>query len=81
MRKIIQEKVVEYEIWTEGFRATGESGKATLMGTSKGKTFKEACINFSKTDPDFRKFFDKKGLTYWGCRLYPTHSEAAKTFG
>ena len=72
---------MEHEIWAEGFRATGESGKATLISTSKGKTFKEACINFSKTDPDFRKLFDENRLTYWGCRLYPTHLEAAKTFG
>lgn len=37
-------QVKEYEIWSEGYAATGEHGTATFHGKSKGRSFKEACI-------------------------------------
>lgn len=37
----------EYEIWCEGYRATGEEGTAYLIGTAFGNTFNEACENFT----------------------------------
>jgi len=36
----------EFEIWMEGYAATGEHSPANLIGKSKGKTFEEACDNF-----------------------------------
>jgi hypothetical protein len=40
------EAIKEFEIWIEGYAATGEHQKAHLIGKAKGKTFEEACINF-----------------------------------
>jgi len=36
----------EYEIWIEGYSATGESGIANFIGKASGNTFVEACNNF-----------------------------------
>lgn len=36
----------EFEIWMEGYAATGESSGAQLIGKAMGNTFIEACENF-----------------------------------
>lgn len=36
----------EFEIWCEGYAATGERGAAYYYGKSFGETFDEAVINF-----------------------------------
>jgi hypothetical protein len=36
----------EYEIWIEGYAATGERSGASLIGKATGENFDEACINF-----------------------------------
>jgi hypothetical protein len=33
----------EYEVWSEGYMATGESGGATLHGKVMARSFREAC--------------------------------------
>lgn len=70
-----------YNIWSEGYCVTGGYGKHHLLGTSKGNTFKEAVINWMNNNPDYKKFFDENRLTYWGCKLFPTEEESAKSFG
>lgn len=70
-----------YNIWSEGYCATGGSGLHFLLGTSKGNSFKEAVINWVNNDLDCKRFFNKDKLTFWGCRLFPTEEEAAKSFG
>lgn len=34
-----------YNIWSEGYCATGEYGKHLLLGTSQGNNFKEVVIS------------------------------------
>ena len=70
-----------YSIWAEGYCVNEGYGAHQLLGTSKGNSFKEAVINWMNNNPDYKKFFDENRLTYWGCRLYPTEKEAAKSFG
>lgn len=70
-----------YNIWSESYCATGESSLHFLLGTSKGNSFKEAIINWVNNDPDRKKFFNEDKLTFWGCKLFPTEEESAKSFG
>lgn len=35
-----------FEIWMEGYAATGESSPAHKIGEAEGETFEEACQNF-----------------------------------
>ncbi len=71
-----------FEIWSEGYRATGESGVATLHGTGQGETFLEACDNYARLHPTFAEYY-RSGAhpSYWACRLYDNESDARKAFG
>lgn len=70
-----------YEIWSEGFRATGESGTATYHGESEGSNFVEACKNFAARHEEFAKYYNPKSNAYWACSLFDNESDARKTFG
>jgi len=67
----------KFEIWSEGFIATGEQATATYHGTIMANSFKEACryMFYKRTD------FDSKRLTLWGCRLYDNEMNARRTYG
>ncbi len=68
----------KWEIWAEGYRATGESSRAQRVGEAWGITFKQACQRFyAETDDNY----DPNRNTYWGCRLFPSEAEARKSFG
>ena len=70
-----------YEIWATGFADNGCSGRAFCFGTEKGKDFKDACRNFTKVNAEFKKYFDEKRMTWWGCSLFDNEAEARKSFG
>jgi hypothetical protein len=65
------------QIWAEGYAATGESGGASCMGNSSGKTLQEAC------DRHFgdNSYYNSLTLSYWGCKLYDNESDARRRFG
>ena len=67
----------EYEVWQEGYATTGNSAKASLIGKVEAKSFYDACVKLCSEN----EYFNKKSLTIWGCKLYPTEKEARKCFG
>ena len=85
----------EYEIWMEGYSATGEHSPAHLIGKAIGETFEAACKNFEEPEDGFRidgvKYKskgDKLKLdehypypSIWACRLYDNEIDARKSFG
>lgn len=71
----------EYNIWSEGYIATGGSGKAYFHSKQEGLNFKDACKKFAEKDKDFAKYFDEKRMTYWGCKLFADESLARESFG
>lgn len=70
-----------WDIWSEGYAATGQSGRAYHHGSEYGSTFKEAVKRFAAKNPEFREYFNEKGMTYWGCRLFDNESDARRSFG
>lgn len=74
-------EIREFEIWSEGYIATGQSGPAVLHGKATGKNFKDACKRFAEFNPDFKKDFDAKRMTQWGCRLFDNERDARKRYG
>jgi hypothetical protein len=66
-----------FEIWMEGFAATGESAGASSHGEVEAPTFREACVARFKGD----NLFEEKSLTYWGCRLFDNEADARQGFG
>lgn len=84
-----------FEIWMEGFSATGQSQDAQFIGKANGETFEDACRNFKypKDSKDWQgkiiihegdklKFDMYYGYpTIWACRLYDNETDARKSFG
>lgn len=70
-----------YEIWSEGYIATGEHGTATFHGRFEGETFKDAVVNWTKKYSDAQQYVSLENMTYWGCRLFDNESDARKSFG
>lgn len=71
-----------YQIWMEGFRATGEGGPATFLGEFEGEDFVDACRNWAKqaSDPSLFRVTDGVPI-YWGCRLFDNEKDARELFG
>lgn len=63
-----------YNVWMEGYAATGEYAPDEYMGTYEAKSFKEACVMAMNDKFKYRseidKYYDKKHNTFWGCRFY-----------
>lgn len=74
-------EIKQYQIWTEGYIATGESSGATYHGLSKGETFKQAIENFMEENDWDKKLYNSERLTFWGCKFYDNEADARKTFG
>jgi hypothetical protein len=73
-----------YDIWSEGFRASGDHGTAQCLGTEVARSFSEACWKFfvlkaSENDPS--RCYDFERNTYWDCRLFDNEEAARATFG
>lgn len=82
----------EFEIWSEGYRATGEEGFATLDGKFEAETFDEAVekylIHKENTDwKDIRKHYEyrpdneRSKHFIWACALFDNETDARKSFG
>lgn len=70
----------EWEIWSEGYVATGEHGKAHFEGKIKAIDFHHACVTLLGDKLDKNRDGSLK-LSIWSCRLFPTEAEARKSFG
>jgi len=68
----------EYEIWSEGYQATGDSSGACFHGKVLATSFKEACIKHFGIN---NIYFDEDRLSFWGCKLFDNEIEARKNFG
>ena len=67
----------KFDIWSEGYAATGESNTAMYHGTVYAPTFKKACDIYFKDN----SFYDPKDLTFWGCSLFDNEADARRSFG
>lgn len=83
----------EYEIWIEGYAATGERSCASFIGRANGDSFYEACENFrypeNITRPSDGEIIVHKGEplkldknrrypSIWGCQLFDNEMDARK---
>ena len=70
-----------FDIWCEGYAATGEQGGAHYFGAVRAENFREACVTFFYEHPDLRRNFDSGRLSYWGCKLFSCERAARESFG
>lgn len=77
----------EYEVWMEGYAATGEHQRASFEGKVMANSFDEACIKLlgdrldkDEKQPDgYRRYPDN--FCVWACTLYDNEADARKGFG
>lgn len=85
----------EFDIWMEGFVATGCSGRASKIGTGLGDTFddavkdyinrtpnsgvKENSVNKYRTEDSWNNRVSNWNI--WGCDLFDNPADARKSFG
>ncbi len=78
--------VANYEVWSEGFLATGMNGRpapAKLLATVEADSFSGACDKLLATDAGNEAFgpYDRERRTVWGCRLFDNEADARRAFG
>lgn len=73
-----------YNIWIEGYAATGESNTAQCLANgAPGDSFREAVIAWvaSPAGAHWQNDFDADRLSFWGCRAFDNESEARRNYG
>ena len=71
-----------YEVWSEGYAATGEHGYAIHHGTFEAENFQLACDKaFTRESQPLDPCYDRENLTYWGCKLFTNEAEARMSYG
>ncbi len=84
-----------FQIWMEGYAATGERGTANMIGTGQGETFDDAVRDYMARTPKHgieengrNRYINESAYqrrpsnwNIWGCNLYDNEAEARKTFG
>jgi hypothetical protein len=81
-------KMNKYEVWSEGFRATGEHGTAYCHGTVTADTFENGVIKLignqldkDEKQPDGYSRRYSGRLSVWACRIFDNEKEARESFG
>ena len=75
-----------FEIWSEGFRCTGDAGHAYRHASAiRAETFKGACDLLAAREPSFRHYYTwleaNNAGYYWGCKLFDNETDARRSFG
>jgi hypothetical protein len=73
-----------FEIWVEGYNATGNSSPASKVGQGVGETFDDAIQDYINHNPDCGiNNYDsgKSKWNIWGCNLFDNEMDARKAFG
>lgn len=81
---VITEK--EFEIWSEGYQATGENAKAALHGKVVARSFHEAVEKYIANAPKGTKqywHYSESSDTWlmYGCKVYDNEAEAREYNG
>lgn len=85
----------EFEIWMEGYSATGESGTAQMIGKGVGETFDDAVKDYMSKNlnhgirPNTRdrymteEYYNNRRSNWniWACNLFDNEEDARKSFG
>lgn len=66
-----------WQVWTEGYAATGEYGTATYHGECFAESFDEACKKILGDSVDFHYGYP----SVWACKCYDNEIDARKSFG
>jgi len=81
--KTVPPKPKTWDLWIEGYQATGGSGTARCYARNlPGDSFKDAVTKFAAT-PQAKGLglFDEERLSFWGCRAFDNEEDARRNHG
>ena len=72
-----------YELWMEGYSATGQHAPAQYLGSYTADSFRNACITWNSLHNRDKGYgdFDIINLSVWGCSIYDNEQDARRGFG
>lgn len=70
-----------FNVWVEGYVATGERAGATFLGAVEAETFPEACRKATEAKGWGMSSYKDDPPRFWGCRYYDNETDARATFG
>lgn len=74
-----------YQVWVEGYAATGESGRATYFGEYEADSFEQACQKSVDAHGGAAKCggYNNAGKhpSVWACRMFDNETDARKAYG
>ena len=78
----IHEASQAYQVWAEGYRASGDRADATFLGTARASSFRGAVdiIRDRSETPDLYTFKGARCFL-WGCELFDNEANARRRFG
>ena len=77
----LREGYQRYEVWLEGYQATGNSGTAQYLGNFAGRSFPEACKVAVLRNGMNPALYDSERNAFWGCRFFNNEARARRNFG
>ena len=71
-----------YQVWAEGYQASGDRADATFLGTARASSFRGAVdiIRDKSETPDLYTFKGDRCFL-WGCELFDNEADARRRFG
>lgn len=76
----MSQRFFAFNVWLEGYAATGERGGATFCGEIVGTSFEDACRRWAMRSSN-PECYNEERNTYWGCRFYGNEADARRSFG
>ena len=74
--------MTSWDVWLEGYAATGEHGTAQcLQREVVADTFPEACRLALGNKGWDMSYYTASNNTYWGCHFFDNGEDARKSFG
>jgi hypothetical protein len=70
-----------FEVWTEGYVATGEHGTAKFWGSWWAEDLRGAADQVFSDDPDLGRHYNRERLQVWACRIFDNEADARKSYG
>lgn len=71
-----------YNVWVEGYCATGGSSPAMYIGGAYGASFSDAVhVVMGQNHPTEKVDSDRGKLSWWGCRFFDNEIDAKASFG
>ena len=74
----------EWQVWSEGYVANGNRGKAIYHGKFYGETFRDSVLAFkdSLSEDEAKNINTEEGqLDIWGCNFFDNENDAVALFG